>query len=154
MKKGILLLAGLLLSGMLAAQNVEPDPVPVPAPTTGAVMAKPVRYLYAELIGDHLPNYKTSKVIFDFGQDNRALRYNWITDSQGRKIHFNSVVEALNYMIRQKWEFVQAYTSGPDNDNTHYLLRIRVEEIPEEIRQQIPSTPIGRQERTGLETEH
>lgn len=140
MKKSILLLVGLLLSGMLAAQNVEPTP----APNTGALMAKPVRYLYAEIIGDHLPNYKTNKVIIDFGQESKVLKNNWICDSKGRRIQFNSTIEALNYMIRQKWEFVQAYTSGPDNDNTHFLLRIRVEEIPDEIRQQLPNTPIGR----------
>lgn len=140
MKKCILLLAGLLLSGMVAAQDVTP----APTPDRGALMAKPVRYLYAEIIGDHLPNYKNNKVIIDFGQETKALKNNWLTDTQGRRINFNSTVEALNFMLRQGWEFVQAYTSGPDNDYTHYLLRIRVENIPQEIRAQLPSTPIGR----------
>lgn len=141
MKKHALLALGLLLCGTLAAQTP-----PAAAPAPGAIMAKSPRYLYAELIGSHLPSNKGCKVILDFGQKTEAWNYNWITDSRDRNIRFNSMVEALNYMIRQKWEFVQAYTSGADNDNTHYLLRIRTEEIPAEIRKALPSAPTGTSE--------
>lgn len=170
MKKSTLLLLALWMGGTLSAQPTQPampnrpptDGQPArisettqtpqaataPAamqrhPQTGAIMAKPERYLYAELIGSHLPSCKGDGVILDFGQSAAALNCNWITDEKGRKILFNSMVEALNYMIRQRWEFVQAYTSGNDNDKTHYLLRIRTEEIPDRLRSQLPPPPVG-----------
>lgn len=142
MKKYILLTAlGLLVCSSLAAQTP-----PQTAPAQGALMQKPERYLYAELIGSHMPSNKGCKVILDFGQETEGWKFNWITDPHNRNIRFNSIVEALNYMIRQKWEFVQAYTSGADNENTHYLLRIRVEELPAEIRNALPPAPSGSSE--------
>ncbi len=167
MKKSAILLLGLLMSVTLTAQPSQPattaqrptggqiaagpqtseaartPSAPQRRPQTGAMMAKPEHYLYAELIGDHLPQYNGSKIIFDFGQATDAWSYNWLTDEQGRKIRFDSMVEALNYMIRQRWEFVQAYTSGEENEYTHYLLRIRAEEIPEHLRTQLPPVPDG-----------
>lgn len=170
MKKCAILLMALWMSGTLNAQTSQPaatdQPSPdgqtvqtsgipqtaqaAPAPNsmqrrpqTSGIMAKPERYLYAELIGSHLPSYRGDGVIFDFGQTTGAWSYNWLTDEQGRKIRFDSMVEALNYMLRQRWEFVQAYTSGKDNEKTHYLLRIRTEEIPDLLRIQLPSTPDG-----------
>ena len=122
-------------------------------PQTDAIMAKPERYLYAELIGSHLPSCKGYEVILDFGQSVSAGNCNRITDEKGRRILFNSMVEALNYMIRQRWEFVQAYTSGNDNDKTHYLLRIRTEEIPDRLRPQLPPVPVGTDAATAACTE-
>lgn len=135
--KNALFLLGLLLCGTTDAQTVQP---PL---RSGSVMAKPVHYLYAELIGSHLPSHKKGGVIFDFGQATAAWSYNWVTDEQGRKIRFDSMVEALNYMIRQRWEFVQAYSSGSDSEYVHYLLRIRAEDIPESLRKQLPPVPDG-----------
>lgn len=138
MKKSIFLLLGLLLSGTLAAQVVRTQ-----ARASG-VMAKPERYLYAELIGSDRPAYKGYEVIFDFGQATTKWSYNYITDENGLKIRFNSMVEALNYMVRQQWEFVQAYsTLDGDTAYIHYLLRIRVEEIPAALRRQLPPVPNG-----------
>lgn len=113
-----------------------------PSPQTAAVMAKPVRYLYAELVGNgDFPSPKGDRVILDFGQSTEMWKNNWLKDPKGLNIRFNSMVEALNYMIRQKWEFVQAYTTGAEHDILHYLLRIRVEELPAWIRKQLPTIP-------------
>lgn len=79
---------------------------------------------YCEIISNHLPSYRGDGVLFDFGQQTDAWAYNWLTDAEGRKLVFGSGIEALNYMVCRGWEFVQAYTSGDENQTTHFLLRI------------------------------
>ena len=70
-----------------------------------------------------LPSYRGDGVLFDFGQKTEAWAYNWLTDAEGHKLVFGSVVEALNYMVSRGWEFVQAYVSGNEHQTTHFLLR-------------------------------
>lgn len=82
-------------------------------------------YAYCEIIAGHLPGYRGNGVLFDFGQKTEAWRYNWLEDSEGRQLIFGSKIEALNYMACRGWEFVQAYTSGEENQYIHYLLRIQ-----------------------------
>ena len=57
------------------------------------------------------------------GEKTEAWAYNWLTDAEGHKQVFGSVVEALNYMVSRGWEFVQAYVSGNEHQTTHFLLR-------------------------------
>ena len=60
MKKALLLLAALTYAGFGSAQNVAADTVP----------ALP-SYVYCEIMADHLPTYRDSGVLFDFGQITR-----------------------------------------------------------------------------------
>lgn len=113
MKKALLLLAALTYAGFGSAQNVAADTVPALPP-----------YVYCEIMADHLPTYRDSGVLFDFGQKVGATKYNYLTDAAGNKLLFSSGIEALNYMVCRGWELVQAYTSGEENSLTHYLLRI------------------------------
>lgn len=113
MKKALLLLAALTYAGFGSAQNIEADTVPALPP-----------YVYCEIMADHLPTYRDSGVLFDFGQKVGATKYNYLTDAAGNKLLFSSGIEALNYMVCRGWELVQAYTSGEENSLTHYLLRI------------------------------
>lgn len=99
-------------------------------PSTTGVLPLP-DYAYCEIICSHLPSYKGDGVLFDFGQKTDAMSYNWLKDAKGSKLIFNSSIEALNYMVRQGWEFVQAYTSGEENKSTHYLLRIPTSHLTE-----------------------
>ena len=61
----------------------------------------------------------------DFGQewsfwkDKRGLR-----DENGKKIVFNSVTDALNYMASEGWEFVNAYVITVSGQNVyHYVMK-------------------------------
>lgn len=61
----------------------------------------------------------------DFGQewsfwkDKRSLR-----DENGKKIVFNSVIDALNYMSADGWKFVNAYAITVSSQNVyHYVMR-------------------------------
>ena len=104
MKKALLLLAALTYAGFGSAQNVAADTVPALPP-----------YIYCEIMADHLPTYRDSGVLFDFGQKVGATKYNYLTDAAGNKLLFSSGIEALNYMVCRGWEFVQAYASGDNN---------------------------------------
>lgn len=90
--------------------------------------------VFCEIITDHLPTAKANPVLFDFGQATGAWKYNYLTDEAGNKLYFNSGIEALNYMVRRGWEFVQAYSSGEDNAVIHFLLRISVEKLTDKER--------------------
>lgn len=126
MKKALLLLAALTYAGFGSAQNVAADTVPALPP-----------YVYCEIMADHLPTYRDSGVLFDFGQKVGATKYNYLTDATGNKLLFSSGIEALNYMVCRGWELVQAYTSGEENSLTHYLLRIAPARLTAEQRTEL-----------------
>lgn len=108
------------------AQQAAADCAPENSP------AETPRYLYCEIICNHLPLPRGTSVIFDFGQETDYWRYNMLTDSEGRDLVFNSGIQALNYMTARGWEFVQAWSSDEENQKTHMLLRIPASELPEE----------------------
>lgn len=97
-----------------AAQSSAPHPSP--------------RYEYCELIADgDLPRTGGVPIIIDRGQKQRTLQYDVLRDAEGRKLKFNSIVDAFNRMAREGWEFVQAYSTGESNDCVHYVLRRAIE---------------------------
>ncbi len=124
MKKLIPLFCGLLGIIPLQAQNavLVPDRMPADMPA----------WLYCEIICSHMPVTNGNNVIFDFGQKTSFWRYEMLTDAEGRAYQFESGMQALNYMTCRGWEFVQAYTSGEENKQTHFLLRIAPDKLPEE----------------------
>lgn len=111
MKKAFSILAALAFAGAASAQQITPDSVPAP-------------HYYCEIMANHLPTHRDNGVLFDFGQRTGAWKYNYLTNEDGDRLLFASGIEALNFMVGLGWEFVQVYTSGEDNQITHYLLRI------------------------------
>lgn len=66
----------------------------------------------------------------DFGQewsfwkDKRSMK-----DEGGKKLEFNSVIDAFNYMAAQGWEYVNAYAITVGNQNVyHYVLKRKLTE--------------------------
>lgn len=98
-------------------------------------------YAYCEIIAGHLPGYRGNGVLFDFGQKTEAWAYNRLEDAEGRKLIFASKIEALNYMVCRGWEFVEAYTSGEENQYIHYLLRIPTTALSAEEKQHLLTSP-------------
>ena len=68
-------------------------------------------------------------VALDYGQETKLFGMNassQVKDEAGKIQSFNSVVDALNYMNSQGWEFVNAYVVTIANQNVyHYLMRRR-----------------------------
>lgn len=88
----------------------------------------PLSSIDAEYIQIHdYPILLTRKVqvLIDFGQSKRSLSTaeQVIKDSTGKKMNFNSIVEALNFMSANGYEFVQAYgVTIVDKDIEHYFI--------------------------------
>ena len=92
--------------------------------TTDSIKSK---FMYCEIVGTGSLFSTKVKIEIDYGQevsfwnqsDGRTLK-----DDSGKAIKFNSMVDALNYMGTQGWEFVQAYVVLVSNQNVyHWLLK-------------------------------
>jgi tryptophan synthase beta subunit len=68
-------------------------------------------------------------VTLDYGQATKlfGMNDNVVKDEAGKITAFNSVVDALNYMNSQGWEFVNAYAITIAGQNVyHFLMRRRL----------------------------
>lgn len=88
------------------------------------VVSEP-KYLYCEIVGTASLFSTKVKIDVDYGQEvsfwsqDRRLR-----DDSGKSVKFNSMVDAMNYMGTQGWEFVQAYVVTIGNQNVyHWMLK-------------------------------
>ena len=125
-------------------------------------------YMYAEILGFSWLGNKVN-VSVDFGQKKSIWKpYDYMTDSNGKLISFNSMIDAMNYMGLDGWEFVQAYVVTTGNQNVyHWLLKKRIDVLSEQqkqeaiqrlqevptVLQQQPSHNISRKERRKLKKE-
>jgi hypothetical protein len=85
-----------------------------------------VKFTYCELVG--MGKFMSNKVTvsIDFGQEKKFLSDNRYKDAvTGKPVVFNSMVDALNFMGKTGWEFVQAYTVGDSQSGYvyHWLLK-------------------------------
>ncbi|MFM2385727.1 MAG: hypothetical protein RL660_484 [Bacteroidota bacterium] len=90
-------------------------------------------YVYCELTEVPRPFSTKVNIVVDYGQAMKWFADNRLRDEESGEIKkFNSMIEALNYMNGQGWEFVQALivptgtstTSGGGwNGNRLYILK-------------------------------
>jgi len=83
--------------------------------------AQKATYHYAKIYSQPNLNNKRISVCIDFGQSRKASNDNRIRADSGELQKFNSMIDALNYMAEEGWEFVQAYSPAPNY--YHYLIR-------------------------------
>ena len=91
--------------------------------------------VFAELLGHGGYTLKgfSSKVNVevDFGDENKGWWYkenNALVDDEGKKITFNSMVDAMNYMGERGWKFETSYVVTIDKQHViHWLMS---KEIP------------------------
>lgn len=80
-------------------------------------------YAYCELVGTQGVFTTKVTVSIDFGQAQSFFnRDQTLKDANGKAIKFNSMVDALNYMGSQGWEFIQAFTIGEKGSFTYHFL--------------------------------
>lgn len=66
-------------------------------------------------------------VSIDYGQQREPFSRNLFRDAKGQAVEFDSVIDALNWLNEQGWEFVNAYVLVEDNDSvSYYIMRRRV----------------------------
>lgn len=80
---------------------------------------------YVELVGRSKINPTKIKVIVDYGQP-FTFKSQAIRGAQGEKAAFNSMIDALNFMEANGWEFVSNYVVNNAGEvTTRYILRKR-----------------------------
>ncbi len=115
MKKIILFAATFFLFN-LCAQSQTVNDIPI----------KDLDVEYVQIVGTSKFLSTKLNIELDFGQQNKfwTNKEYQVKDSEGKKIDFNSIIDALNFMTRNGFEFVQAYAFNVSNQNVyHYLLR-------------------------------
>lgn len=75
----------------------------------------PTKFVYCELVGidtRKLFSFKQNlNVLVDYGESDNEFESGFIIDEKnGKAKTFSSMVEAMNFMGQNGWEFVQAYT--------------------------------------------
>lgn len=108
-----------------------------PAQTINNVPLKDIDVEYIEIVGT--PNVLSTKltIALDFGQENKfwSNKEYELRDADGKRIKFNSMIDALNFMGKNGYELIMPYivpgtNSASSNTGTntgssihHYLLR-------------------------------
>ena len=67
----------------------------------------------------------------DFGQKSSGLfDRKFLRDENDKKMEFDSIIDALNYLASLGWEFVNEYAAKDNIDNTrhHYILKRKTAE--------------------------
>ena len=96
------------------------------AQTVNGVPLKDLDVEYVQIVGETVLFSNKITVALDFGQENKTWgnKEFQLKDVNGKKIQFNSMIDALNFMTRQGFEFVQAYAMNTSSQGIyHYLLR-------------------------------
>lgn len=83
--------------------------------------------VYCELVGEQKLMSTKFSVQVDFGQKQKIGYGQFLVDEKGKRISFNSMIDAMNFMGELGWEFEQAYivTVGSDDSQRriyHWLL--------------------------------
>jgi len=107
MKKMILVAFALCCLNQLSAQTAD---------TT--------KFVYCEIVGTQKLLSTKLNIVVDYGEQRSMFKQNWVRDSEGKIQTFFSMVDALNYMGVNGWEFSQAYVVTANNQNVyHYLMK-------------------------------
>lgn len=116
MKTNLLfIISCLLISFATQAQTVNDIPV------------KDIDVDYVQIVGTSKLFSNKLSIEIDFGQENKFFssdKDTRVKDANGKNMIFNSMIDALNFMTKNGYEFVQAYAFATNNQNVyHYLLR-------------------------------
>lgn len=85
------------------------------------------KYSYCELHGSGKMLSSKLTIRLDIGEESGWFGHSKLKDDSGKVIKFNSIVDALNYMGDQGWEFVQAYTVTISQQNVYrWLLKKQI----------------------------
>lgn len=82
---------------------------------------------YVQIVGTSKLLSTKLTIEIDFGQRTKFFstgKETIVKDDNGKPVDFNSMIDALNFMSKNGYEFVNAYAITVGNQNVyHYLLR-------------------------------
>lgn len=84
-----------------------------------------LKYDYCQIVGRSANLLGTKvNISIDYGQERKWSDDLRVKDESGKAVTFNSMIDALNFMGEQGWEFVQAYAITMGNSHVyHFLLK-------------------------------
>ena len=85
-----------------------------------------IKVEYVRIVGTSKLFSNKVSIELDFGQYNSIWKDSdtRVTNNLGKRIELNGMVDALNFMVSNGYEFVNAYALTINNQNVyHYLLR-------------------------------
>jgi hypothetical protein len=81
---------------------------------------------YIELVGRNKIGFGKIKIVVDFGQELKIFKSQAIRSADGTKAAFNSMIDGLNFMEANGWEFVSNYVvQSAEENEIRYILRRR-----------------------------
>jgi hypothetical protein len=96
------------------------------AQSVNDVPLKDIDVEYVQIVGTSKLLSNKVMIEIDFGQHNKIFQTKdtVLKDKDGRPMVLNSMVDALNFMVENGYEFVQAYAFAAGNQSVyHYLLK-------------------------------
>jgi hypothetical protein len=97
------------------------------AQTVNDIPIKDIDVEYVQIVGTAKLLSNKVSIEIDFGQENKLFNSDKdtrIKDVNGKNLIFNSMIDALNFMTKNGYEFVNAYAITVSGQNVyHYLLR-------------------------------
>lgn len=96
------------------------------AQTINGIAIKDLDVQYLQIIGTSKFMSSKLNIIIDIGQRTKLLSSNTdvarIKDANGEVIDFNSIIDALNFMSANGYEFVASNIIGDSGENVYYYL--------------------------------
>lgn len=126
MKKVFLILMMALMSLGVSAQALNGKEYPV----------------YCDLMGYNSMGIGKLKVLLDFGAVTSGKQYESIYGEDGKKMKFNTVIDAVNYLAKRGWVVKSNYdlSSGSKGTVLHFLLE-KIVKNDSEIREGLTTKP-------------
>ena len=86
---------------------------------------------YCEIVGTQVLFSKKLTIVVDYGQDTGKLfefKDGRLKGEDGKPLKFNSMIDVLNLMQKEGWDFVTAYTIGDSKMGYvyHWLLKRKI----------------------------
>ncbi|MFD2523328.1 hypothetical protein [Emticicia soli] len=94
--------------------------------TVNNIPLKDINVEYIQIVGTTKAFSSKVMIDIDFGQRNKLFNFNdtSLKDESGKLIELNSMIDALNFMSKNGYEFVQAYAFNVGGQNVyHYLMK-------------------------------
>jgi hypothetical protein len=120
MKKIVVLTLCLTVFGLLNVFSQTVNDIPI----------KDIDVDYIQIVGTSKLMSNKVTIEIDFGQENKywSAKDTQVKDENGKLVVFNSMIDALNFLSKNGYEFVDAYTITISNQNVyHYMLKKKKE---------------------------
>jgi hypothetical protein len=93
--------------------------------TVNDIPIKEIDVDYIQIVGQSKSFSNKLTIEIDFGQENKffSSKDTQVKDENGKRLEFNSMIDALNFFSANDYNFINAYALTSGNQNVyHYLL--------------------------------